>query len=71
MALRDRLQNQVVGIVILSYSIAWARASVRLFRVCVPHGTFGDMNGEYRSPGSAIGATRTRRVPTETTCELR
>ena len=49
-----------VGIIIVD---SVGRASVRLFRVCdcVPHGTFGDMNGEYRSPGPA---TR-RAVPTE------
>ena len=48
-----RVQNHgwmVVGIVIVD---SVGRASVRLFRVCVPHGTFGDMNGEYRSPGPA------------------
>ena len=54
-----RVQNHgwmVVGIVIVD---SVGRASVRLFRVCVPHGTFGDMNGEYRSPGPAtLGARR-------------
>jgi hypothetical protein len=52
-----RVQNHgwmVVGIVIVD---SVGRASVRLFRVCVPHGTFGDMNGEYRSPGPATRRT--------------
>ena len=43
-----------MGIVIVD---SVGRASVRLFRVCVPHGTFGDMNGEYRSPGPATRRT--------------
>ena len=61
---RTGVQNQVVGIVLVD---SVGRASVRLFRVCDcdPHGTFGDMNGEYRSPGPAVHAARRSRAPTK------